>query len=155
DIWQEQGQWARAMPPLERATGRLVGTKWGSLKNLVEERRRSALLVVLLEQAQLKASDVSSDGNRDYAGADRAYAAAFAGHGLDVAGLTAEEIARQLRTSAIRTPLVTGFDYWAYVRELSKGDGEPLRAIARLADDNAWRRQLRDPSVIKDREALK
>ncbi len=30
-----------------------------------------------------------------------------------------------------------------------------MRVIARLADDDAWRRQLRDPKVIKSRESLK
>ena len=34
------------------------------------------------------------------------------------------------------------------------GDGELLRRIARLADDNPWRNQLRDPLVTKDWEKL-
>ena len=77
-------------------------------------------------------------------GADRAYQRAFADNGLDVAKLPAEHIARQIRTFIIRTHLVVALDHWAYVKErLPKGDGEPLRAIARLADDDPWRQRLR------------
>jgi serine/threonine protein kinase/Tfp pilus assembly protein PilF len=155
DTWQKQEQWARVIPPLEHAAGRLVESGLSSLKALVEERRRDATLIVRLEEARLKASEISLDGNRDYTGADRAYGAAFADHGLDVVAVPAEEIAQHIKVSAIRSQLVAALDYWAHVKErLPQGMGEPLRAIARSADDDAWRRQLRDPQTAKDREAL-
>ena len=99
-----------------------------------------------------------SDGTErayDHAGADQAYAAAFAKFGLDVAVLPPKEIARRIQASAIRDQLVTALDYWAYIKErLPGGDGTPLRGIAQLADTDTWRQQLRDPKVATNREAL-
>src|SRR5262249_27664215 len=88
-------------------------------------------------------------------GADRAYGAAFAEHGLDVTALGPEEVAGRVRGSVIRYRLVVALDDWAYVKDqLRAGAGEPLRAVARLADDDPWREQLRDPRVRRDRAAL-
>src|SRR5262249_48705433 len=52
-------------------------------------------------------------------------------------------------------PLLEALDDWAFVRaRLPGGDGEPLRAVARLADDDPWRQRFRDPQVLHDRAAL-
>ncbi len=146
---------AEARQALERAKGRLEGSELETLQAQVAECAREVTFVGLLEEARLKASELASDGNRDFAGADRAYLAVFAAHGLDVTALGAQEIARKIKGSAIQTQLVIALDYWAYVKDrFPKGDGEPLRAIARLADDDAWRQQLRDSQVVKDRETI-
>jgi serine/threonine protein kinase/tetratricopeptide (TPR) repeat protein len=155
DIWQGQGEWTKALQALEQARGRLEGSGPGALLDQVKKQRRQAALVVRLEQAQLKASDASSKERRDYRGADRAYAAAFAENGLDVTALSVEEASRQLRDSAVKSFLVSALDFWAHVKDrTAEGSGEQLRAIARLADDDSWRQQLRDQRVIKDRQAL-
>src|SRR5262249_839458 len=51
--------------------------------------------------------------------------------------------------------LVAALDDWAFVKErLRVGSGEPLLAVANWADDDPWRRRMRDPAVRKDRAEL-
>jgi len=160
EFWWQQKQWAKAIPALERATGRLVGSGLEPLQDRVETRRRDAALAVRLELASMQGAPVW-DGERDIVAVDRAYRSAFGEYGLDVAALTPEESARRIRASAIRIQMVTALDNWAFYldhwssnKDALHGAGASLRAIAQLADDDDWRRQLRDPLVIKDRVAL-
>ena len=113
---EKQEQWDRALEVLERAKVRLAGSGPGALQARVTERRRNAAMVISVAEAQLqasgraedqqKASGHSSEGKRDYGVADRTYEKAFAEIGLDVKALPAEEIARQIKDSAIRAQLV-------------------------------------------------
>ena len=51
--------------------------------------------------------------------------------------------------------LIAALDDWAIIlMQLRAGSEEPLRVVARLADDDPWRQQLRDPEVRKDQAAL-
>jgi serine/threonine-protein kinase len=154
-FWQEKEQWGKALQALELARGRLEASGLRELRDHVATRRREVATVALLEEAQLSAAQISADGNRDYDGADRAYADAFAKNGLDVAGKPPQELARQTQTSAIATQLVPALEFWAFVKDrLRDGNGASLRNIARLADRDPWRQRLRDPKVAKDLEAL-
>lgn len=157
DIWERQDRWTEAAQALKRAQGHVQQNRLFEFKQQVNERRRNAVMVVGLEEAQLKASGISSDSTtRDYPGADRAYAAAFKDFGLDVALVSAEEIARQIQISPIRLHLVKALDYWAYLKgRVANGDGGQLRAVACLVDKDAWRQKLRDTNVVKDADALK
>jgi tetratricopeptide (TPR) repeat protein/serine/threonine protein kinase len=156
DFWQKHDQWPKALEALAEASGRLQGNGLDSLQEQVEERRRQASLVAELNDAQVKASEAYADGTRDFNGADKAYARAFAEHGLDVAALPADEISRSIRESAICGRLVAALDHWAYVKEcLLKGNGETLRAIAQSADDDNWRKQLRNPGTARNLQSLK
>jgi tetratricopeptide (TPR) repeat protein len=154
ELFQEQEHWQEALRALERASGKLT---WGgpvSLRQRVDVLRRDVYLVYRLEEARLLAS-AATDMAFDYVGADRAYSEAFAGHGLDVTELAPQEVAERIRSLAIRTHIVAALDNWASVREkLRARSGEPLWELARLADDDEWRQQLRDPQVRRDREAL-
>ena len=145
------------MPGLERASGRLVGSGLSSLQTKVEQRRREAALAGQIEKISLQATLPSSE-MRNFDALERAYQSAFAENGLDVTALAPAEAARRIRASAIRAQLVTALDNWAYSKDrwqpMRGSPGGSLRAIAQLADDDAWRRQLRDPRVIQDREAL-
>jgi tetratricopeptide (TPR) repeat protein len=50
---------------------------------------------------------------------------------------------------------VAALDNWAHVKKVRRnGSEEPVWVVARLADDDPWRQQLRDPEVRKDRLAL-
>jgi Flp pilus assembly protein TadD len=50
---------------------------------------------------------------------------------------------------------LAALDHWAGAKDaLCPGTGEPLLAVARLADDDTWRNQLRDPQVRQDRPTL-
>ncbi len=156
-IWEDQKLWAKALPALERANGRLIGLGLDSLQAQVEKRRKDATLAGLLEKVGMQAALPSTEV-RSFAVVDRAYRSAFAENGLDVTALAPEEVARRIRASAISSQLVTALDNWAnyndWWKPLQASPGESLRAIAQLADKDPWRRQLRDPRVTQDLEAL-
>jgi tetratricopeptide (TPR) repeat protein len=120
----------------------------------VESLRIDVDLVRCLEEARLQASVWQASGY-DYAGADQVYGEAFLAHGLDVSKLPPDEAAGRIRKSAIRTLLVAALDNWANTKDQLHADsGEPLRDIARLADDDEWRQQLRDRWLRRNRAAL-
>jgi serine/threonine protein kinase/Flp pilus assembly protein TadD len=176
DTWQRQEQWDKALDALKRATARLEGSAQGPLQDQVATRRRDAAFVLRLEQARLEALAFAqgkdrldpavqrtnylalvenSRKDRDYPAVDQAYRLAFEENGLDLAVLTAENAARLVLSSAIRAHLVRALDDWAHCKDhLPKGDGGPLRAVARLADDDQWRARLREAKLSKDRVAL-
>jgi serine/threonine protein kinase/Flp pilus assembly protein TadD len=152
--WQKQERWPEARQALERARGRLAGGGSASLSERVEARRRDVALVTRLEDARLQSSAVR-DSTSDYAGADLAYATAFVEYGLELSDLAPEEAAGRIRTSAIRVQLVAALDDWAWVKDrLHAGSGDPLRAVASLADDDTWRQRLRDQRGRMYRAAL-
>jgi serine/threonine protein kinase/Flp pilus assembly protein TadD len=156
DIFRDQQQWSQARQALERAKGRLEGSGLAALQDQVERRRRELDLVARLEDAHLRAPPFSLPGHQeDKHEADRLYGAVFAELGLKVGPADVEESARIIQHSAIRTQLVTALDYWAFVKDgLPGGNGETLRTIAGLVDNNSWRKELRDPQVAKDYQAL-
>jgi serine/threonine protein kinase/tetratricopeptide (TPR) repeat protein len=154
----QQQQWANVRQALERAIGRLAGSGMDSLQAKVDERSRELNLVDQLDGAHMMSrtpSEVFAFVDDPNLVASAAYAKVFADFGLDVLSLPAEEAASKIRASAIRSPLVVALDNWAYVRDrLPNGNGEPLRHVAQLADNNAWRQRLRDPKVTNDRKTL-
>src|SRR5205085_1016800 len=119
-----------------------------------EDDRRLAerLQQIRLLKAELK------DGHFDFAGADRAYAAAFRDQGIDVDKLAADKAAERVRASAARADLVAALDDWAALRRgLDKsGDGwKRVGTVARAADPDPWRNRLRDALEKRDRKALR
>ena len=163
EIWWEQKKWTKAVPALERATGRLVGSGLESLQARVKTLRRDAALVVRLELASQQGRSLPQNYvNGTLPDFDKAYLSAFAENGLDVTALTLEESTRRIRASAIRVHLVAALDNWANCKDnmVSLGlirqeeSGDSLRAIAQLVDDDDWRKKLRDPRIFKDRLAL-
>jgi serine/threonine-protein kinase len=152
--WERQGDWPQALRAVERAEGRLAGGGPYALRRRAEHLRERAQLVSDLEESRLQRSAVR-DESFDHVGADQAFAELFKAHGWDVEAMAAEEVAGRVAASPIRVQLVAALDDWADVRSImDAAGGERLRAIAGLADDDDWRRQLRDPVVRRDRVAL-
>src|SRR5262249_31319616 len=152
---QNEGHWPEARQDLERAAGRLAPYRPGPLLGRVRAMQRNVNTVARLEEARAWTSAVADDRKPDYAAADQDYADAFAAHGLDLAVLPSEDAAREIGRSAICTQLVGALDTWAFVKDQARaGAGDRLRGIARLADDDQWRQQLRDPRVLRDPDAL-
>jgi Flp pilus assembly protein TadD/serine/threonine protein kinase len=152
--WEHQGNWPQALRAAERAEGRLAGGGPAALRRRAEQIRERVQFVADLEESRLQSSAAGQEVF-DHAGADRAYAEAFKKHGWDVQGRAAEELAEQIVASPIRVHLVAALDDWANIKPPKDVAGrEKLRAIAGLADDDGWRRQLRDPAVLNDRTAL-
>ncbi len=156
DLLQNEERWPEALQVLERAAGRLATGGPQRLREGVEQRRQNVAMVAELEEARLQSvATVEKGGGLDFNGADRRYREALAGYGLDLEAISAQEAAQRIRASAIRGHLITALDYWAHVKErLQTGSGEPLLEVARLADDDPWRQQLRAPQVARDLAAL-
>jgi serine/threonine protein kinase/Flp pilus assembly protein TadD len=153
DFWQTNNQWAKALQFLEHAKGLLAESGLAALQARVEARHREVALVARLQHARLKGS-LTSPGLGKPEG-DRLYGAAFAEQGLRMGAADIEETARQIRASAIRHQLVAALDNWAFIKDdIQAGTGAPLRAVVHLADDDAWRRQVRNHWLAKDRQAL-
>jgi serine/threonine protein kinase/Tfp pilus assembly protein PilF len=153
--WQAREHWADARQALERADGRLAGGGPPHLRARIEQMRDEVCLAPALEEARLELWEIAAD-NFDYVRADKAYHSAFREHHLDLTQLDADAAAQRIRASAIRTHVVVALDNWSFIKEhLHRGDGEPLRKIARLADDDPWRERLRTSLVSGDQEALK
>ena len=141
EVLRDQQQWAKAVVSLERAKGRLEGSGLTALQARVEEHRREVRLVDQIEKARMQMLQVPGRDDRDFAGADRLYAAAFAENGMDLTALAPQEAVRLLEASAIHAHLVRALDNWAYCKDhLPKGDGKPLRDIAQATDHDPWRR---------------
>jgi serine/threonine protein kinase/tetratricopeptide (TPR) repeat protein len=155
DFWQTQERWDKMLQATQQAVVRLEGIGPGPLQMSVKKRHGEAVFIVRLEDARLKSLSLTEDGKRDFAQGNQAYERTFVDNGLDIQMATPEETARQIRSSGIRSYLVTALDYWAYLKERLPGDkGERLRAVARLADDNPWRQLLRDPGLSQDQKTL-
>ncbi len=155
ELLQQKERWEEAGAVLAVAAGELEGRGLEALRERVERRKRDVDLLTRLEEARLQAAAGSKETGFDNAGADRLYAGAFEWYGLDVTALDPPGAAERVRASAIRTRVIAGLDHWAFVRDqLIRGSGAPLRAVADQADDDPWRRRLREAVVRGDRAAL-
>jgi serine/threonine protein kinase/Flp pilus assembly protein TadD len=151
----QEEKWDEALSAAQHAQGLLtiVGADPG-LRREAEELAKDLPMVARLEEVRREAAALGLPA--EFEATDRGYATAFADYGLDLAALDARTAADRIRGSAVRIYLLEALDDWAHVKDvLSNGkDGEPVRAVARLADDDPWRQQLRDPRVRHDRAAL-
>jgi tetratricopeptide (TPR) repeat protein len=147
-------KWEEALNAVRHAQGLLTdfGTDLG-LRHEAEALGKDLDMVARLARVRLEPTVLDRlDRFREI---DRGYARAFADYGLDVAALDARTVADRIRGSATRIHLLEALDDWAYVRGALPGeDGESLRAVAQLADDNPWRQRLRDPRLRHDRKSL-
>jgi Flp pilus assembly protein TadD len=80
---------------------------------------------------------------------DAAYAGAFREAGIDVAALTSAEVGAKVQTrpSAVRVVLAAAFDDWAALRwgrRKDRAGARQLTEVARVADPDPWRNQLRE-----------
>jgi serine/threonine protein kinase/tetratricopeptide (TPR) repeat protein len=152
--WERQGNWPQALRAVERAEGRLAGGGPAALRRRAEQVLERAQFVADLEEIRLKSS-ATREGNYDHARAAQAYAKAFTSRGWDFQALGAEEIADQIRASPIRVQLVAALDDWG--RNTAPADfagRAKLLTVARLAEEDQLRRQLRDLAMHKDWAAL-
>jgi tetratricopeptide (TPR) repeat protein len=155
DLLRQQERWDEALAVLTLAESQLAGRGLDALRERVQRQRRDVSMLLQLDKARLQAAAGSKETGFDWAGADQLYAEAFAGYGLDVACLDPAEAAARLRGSAITTHLIAGLDDWAFVRNHLRPDGGAwLRAVANRADDDPWRRRLREAVGNQDRAAL-
>src|SRR5262249_10439779 len=73
-------------------------------------------------------------------------------HGLDLETGDVAALAQAIQESAIRDELVAALDNWV---PWDPERRERLLEVARRADPDPWKNELRDPAVWRDAEALK
>jgi tetratricopeptide (TPR) repeat protein len=143
ELLQQEERLDEALAVLVLAQGQLEDRGLEAMRQRVEESRRDVQMLKKLEQARLQEAASGQGTSFDHAGANRLYTEAFEEYGLDVTTLDPGEAVKRIRASAICDRLIAALDYWAFVRnELRRGDGDSVRAVADLANDDPWRRQV-------------
>ncbi len=113
-------------------------------------------MVLLLEEIRLPRARDGKEDDFDHGWADDSYANAFREYGIDVESLEPEEAAELVRGRPIWLELATAVDYWAGQRQKAKRPHwQRLIGLARIADPDEWRNQVREALERSDQEALR
>jgi serine/threonine protein kinase/Flp pilus assembly protein TadD len=154
-LLQDQAKWREAIAAARRAEGILAtGDVSPELQARVREVQADLEMVQTLEQIRLEQAAVKDD-RFDIAGADASYEKAFRAYGIHLDALGTEQAGARLAGTAIRVQLAAGLDNWALARRgAGKGRWKRLLALARAADPDRWRNQLRDAWERADRGAV-
>src|SRR5262249_27775505 len=142
-----------ALEAAKRAEGFLAEGIGEELAARVRETRKDLEMVLRLEEIRVPLG-------RDFVAwqADAPYARAFRDYGIDVETLEPAEAGRRIRARPIRRELTAALDTWAQSRrETSKDsqtDWKRLLAVARAADDDSWRKRVRDALEQEDYPTL-
>jgi hypothetical protein len=150
--YTRQARFPEARAAAQRAEGLLTGGGGRpSLRLRVSTLLADLAMVERLEEIRLEQSHVKDDGF-DGPGAHAAYAKAFRDYGLDVAA--AEKAGDWIRARSIAVVLAAALDDWAVVRWEDVGMRKRLLAIARVADPDPLRTQVRQALAADDRGQL-
>src|SRR5262249_20660824 len=123
------------------------------LRARLAEEESALTLTERLDALRLEMSEIRPDGKTfAYESADRGYVEAFAAPGLGGAGDGAAEVARRIGDSPARAALVAALDSWAVAAGGSKRAW--VLAVARAADPDPVRDQLRDPALWANEDRL-
>jgi serine/threonine-protein kinase len=148
--WQGEQKWPEAREAAARAEGHLAGGGPDELRRRVRQVRANVDMVVKLEEIPLEQAEVF-----DLARAEPSYREAFRAYGLDVEGEDPAVAAARIGASAIRERLIAALDHWAEAKPRPDRVGrQRLLTVARLADPDPWRSQLRDAVGRGDGQAL-
>src|SRR5262249_20890945 len=105
------------------------------------------------EKIQHQRASGVRDEDFDFSSSAASYQKAFKDHKLDLAALGPLEAAQHIRSSPIKKWLVAALDAWTHVAPST--DHGKLFAIAREADTDPWRNQLRDAIEHNSRDQFK
>jgi serine/threonine protein kinase/Flp pilus assembly protein TadD len=158
DLLYKERKFADALAAATHADLMLAGLKSNDLQGRAREWRADLKMVNALEEIHLQQTAVI-DGHFDRASADPAYEQAFRDYGIDILRLEPMEAARLISSKHTPTELAAGLDDWSHVCWLTRKPEDTtwknLRVIARSADPDEWRNQLRDIDLDQNRQALK
>jgi serine/threonine-protein kinase len=157
---QEQGRWPDARVVLQGAPSDLAPA---DLRGRVQRARADAEMVARLEEIRLRLLEGRKSHEPVAPRGDQLYGEAFRDHGIALLTGEPAEAAARIRSSAVRETLLAFLYDWMLNWE-SDADRGRLRAVLDRADDDAWRRRLRqalttvyDPGkreeLLKGREA--
>jgi len=149
---QHKGDLVGARVTLERAKGRLGAGGPAELQQRLERAGNDLELVARLDAIRLDRAIVVAGvfnrtrSNRDY---EREFRAAGLGTVHDAPGVVAARVAG----SPVRRALVAALDDWAVCTADARRRAWLLE-VARTADPDPWRDQVRDPQAWEDRARL-
>ncbi|HEV3237957.1 MAG TPA: tetratricopeptide repeat protein, partial [Gemmataceae bacterium] len=156
--WQQKRRVPEALATARRAQAALSGGHADAeLGRRTEARVHDLDLLARLEKARLEGAAVKGK-HFDTAQGDSRYSAIFQEYHLDIDGWSALETGKHIGESTVALELASLLDEWAMLRlRLDPKDAsraKHLLEVARVADPDGWRTQLRDALASKDREAL-
>jgi tetratricopeptide (TPR) repeat protein len=151
-----KGKWPEAKSALEQVEKLLAGAGRTEQPARLQELRRDVAMAERLEEIYSQPINEEYVGDRQQ---DAAYAEAFRDYGIDLAILTPAEAVERIRARPIRLDLVLALDFWANLRHRvviqGSQDRRDLLAIAKAADPDKRRNQLREALEGDDYDALK
>jgi tetratricopeptide (TPR) repeat protein len=153
---QRQKKWPEALEVAKRAEGVTANGGSAALRQRAGELRRDLEMVLLLEDIRLRGSDVR-DGHFNTMRKVADYEDAFREYGIDVVRLDPQAGGEELRTTSIPVELAAALDDWALERRLVRKNEtgwKNLLALARRADPDEWRNQVRDALEREDSKRL-
>src|SRR5262249_26653561 len=132
----------------------------GALARRTHDLRHDLDMAAELDDIRLRFAAIRTiHGVPDYgADHDAPYRNAFQAYGIDLPVLDAQRAAELIRARTIRAELVAALDHWAQLltRLKTKKDlSRRLLEVARLADADDWRNQVRRAIEAGDAGALK
>ncbi|HJT33051.1 MAG TPA: tetratricopeptide repeat protein [Pirellulales bacterium] len=155
DALIEQDRWPEALAIVQRTEKLLAAAGRQESPTRVAELYEDLAVVEQLENIYARPKgDVIFPGHEE----DNAFVKAFEQAGIDVATLPIAEAGERIRARRIRRELVRGLDFWSLARKYANNQGRPawkrLLEIAKAADQDAWRNQLRDALEAEDSKGL-
>jgi tetratricopeptide (TPR) repeat protein len=150
--FQSRGKWPEAMEAIKRAEGILASGGSAELCQRLGELRKDSEMVRRLEDIRMPRIIAGVEDAYDNGTKDWQYARAFRDYGIDIDALQPAEAAERVRARMIRLELAAGLDCWASERinefkrnQNSDDEGwKRIVAVARAADRDEWRNQVRD-----------
>jgi tetratricopeptide (TPR) repeat protein len=153
---QREGKWTTALAVARQAQELLARSGCDpALERELAELCRDLKMVATVEEARSRKSDLDQ-GRVAFRRAPGEYARAFRDFGIDVERLEPAEAAERIRARTIAIELAAALDDWALAHwEHDSRIDRRLLAVARSADPDPWRNQVRDALERQDRKALK
>jgi tetratricopeptide (TPR) repeat protein len=170
----DAGKWPEGLERIQRTQKLLVagGRPAGDLPAALRELDKDLAMAQRLEEIQGQPSQPGLETESEepafdsllwadvfeVSEAEASYARAFQEYGIDVTALPIEEAAARIRGRSIRLELARALDLWSSMGRRpgrSQGsDWKRLLAVAKLADPDPWRNQLREALERSDRKSL-
>jgi serine/threonine protein kinase/Flp pilus assembly protein TadD len=148
-------QWPEAHEALERADKLLGAAGRAARPERLAHLRHDLAMARRVEEIYSRPGE---DDLLDWNALDADYALAFRDYGVDLAKLSPDVAAGLIRSKSIRLHLARTLDLWSMVRRRARAKDPPawhqLLGVAKCADPEPWRDQLRDALAAQDRKAL-
>src|SRR5262249_3733972 len=157
DALRERAMWSDALGAVKGVEGFVAAGGSEALRARVRETRKDLEMVLRLEQIRMSGPRRGRTGE-DEAFRDAAYARAFRDFGIDMDAVKIGEAAERIRARSVWLELTAALDVWADNRRVSRKAEDTswrrLFAIARVADPDPWRNQVRTALEQGDQKTL-